>query len=96
MEQIAPMSDMSPYIAKMIPADCRAVVFLEEGVRNGGAGMLLLDSLGRSYPHALVGKKTSVLAIDDCFVRGKPGESLYETAGISRDHVASEVKRLAR
>lgn len=96
MEQIAPMSDMSPHIAKMIPAECRAVVFLEEGVRNGGAGMLLLDSLGRNYPHALAGKNTSVLAIDDCFVRGKLGESLYETAGISRNNVASEVKRLAR
>ena len=92
MEQIAPMEDMSAYIAKLIPGTCGKVIFLEEGVRSGGAGMLLLDRLGRKHPLALSGKSATILAIDDCFVRGKLGESIYETAGISRKHLIAEAK----
>ena len=92
MEQIAPMEDMSAYIAKLIPGTCGKVIFLEEGVRSGGAGMLLLDRLGRKHPLALSGKSATILAIDDCFVRGELGESIYETAGISRKHLIAEAK----
>ncbi|MBR6742599.1 MAG: 1-deoxy-D-xylulose-5-phosphate synthase [Clostridia bacterium] len=76
----------------IIPESARAVLFVEEGVRSGGAGMMIFDRLARA--EALDGKKTSIIAIDDPFVRGKKGESIKKTAGISADDIISEVKRL--
>jgi transketolase C-terminal domain/subunit len=76
----------------IIPQSARAVLFAEEGVRCGGAGMMIFDNLSRAG--ALDGKATSILAIEDAFVRGKKGESIKKTAGICADDIISEVKRL--
>lgn len=76
----------------IIPQSARAVLFAEEGVRSGGAGMMIFDKLSRAG--VLDGKASSILAIDDPFVRGKKGESIKKTAGISADDIISEVKSL--
>ena len=76
----------------IIPQSARAVLFAEECVRCGGAGMMIFDKLSRAG--ALDGKATSILAIEDAFVRGKKGESIKKTAGICADDIISEVKSL--
>ncbi|MBE6640851.1 MAG: 1-deoxy-D-xylulose-5-phosphate synthase [Ruminococcaceae bacterium] len=93
MEQIAPVCDLAPHIAPLLE-NCRCAVYLEEGVLGGGAGMMLFDELCRRYGAALNGKNRSVLAVRDPFVRGKLGESIYETAGISAKDTVREVEKL--
>ncbi len=93
MEQIAPVCDLAPHIASLLE-NCRCAVYLEEGVLGGGAGMMLFDELCRRYGAALNGKNRSVLAVRDPFVRGKLGESIYETAGISAKDTVREVEKL--
>ena len=56
--------------------------------------MMLFDELCRRYGAALNGKNRSVLAVRDPFVRGKLGESIYETAGISAKDTVREVEKL--
>jgi len=76
----------------------RAEISLPESPRSSATPMterlrmMIFDRLARE--EALDGKKTSIIAIDDPFVRGKKGESIKKTAGISADDIISEVKRL--
>ncbi len=94
LEQIAPASDIALAAAKLIPDNCGCVLYLEEGLRAGGAGMLTLDAMHRFCLDKVKGKALSVLAIDDCYVHSKKNESIYETAGISARYVSEEVIKL--
>lgn len=68
------------------------IVFLEEGIRAGGVGMMMSDVLLRKYPEAFEKTKIDILAIDDGAVFGERGRSLYESAHIS----ASDVVRICK
>jgi len=60
-----------------LPTNCQKIVFLEEGIYNGGAGMILKNTL---HTNACF----TILAIQDSFGEGIWGENLYETCGISK------------
>ena len=62
----------------------RRVLFLEEGVRDGGAGMLLGDRLRAAMPKV----DYSILAIADHFAEPDAPVSLREYCGISATDVA--------
>ena len=94
LEQIAPAYDIALAAAELIPEGCGCVLYLEEGIRAGGAGMLTLDAMLRYAPDRLKDKKTFILAIDDCYVHSRKNETIYETAGISAGHVSEEITRL--
>ncbi len=81
LELIKPYDRCAENIAKLLPDAKAKVVFLEEGVRNGGASMILCDLL-RGRPE-MENKELTVLAIDDPFTPGEPGKTLYETCKIS-------------
>lgn len=83
LETLAPYAAVAKRVASLLPPDADTV-FLEEGIREGGAGMLLGDAL------AEIGARPAryrILALSD-FVSGKKGEGMLATAGISAEDVA--------
>lgn len=77
LEKLKPYDALAEKLQKILPDGCR-LVFLEEGVYAGGAGMMLRDALGCDM---------DILAIKDSFGEGKFGESIYETCGISAKQI---------
>lgn len=88
LEQLKPYEDTAALISAAIPSTVRKVVFLEEGIKNGGAGMILREKLslpeGCTYTH---------LAIDDVFDTPKVTGNLYADFGIGREDVIEELRR---
>ena len=87
LETLKPYEVVADRVAQLLPADAAAVVFLEEGIRSGGAGMLTFDMLARRHEALMANKKTAVVAIDDNFVIPTQKESIRRTAGITANDV---------
>ncbi len=82
LEQLKPYNEIARQVEAWIPRTVKTVLFLEEGIRNGGAGMILRDKLalpaGCAYRH---------LGIDDVFDTDKTTGNLYADFGIGREDV---------
>lgn len=89
LELIKPYEKSSENIIKLLPVGKAKLVFLEEGIRTGGASMILCDLL-RDKPK-MKNKDYTVLAIDDPFTAGEKGKNLYETCGISASDIVNVV-----
>ena len=87
LETLKPYDIPADRIASLLPKSAAAIVFLEEGIQNGGAGMLTLDKLTARHADLMANKKTKLLAIDDNFVIRTQEESIYRTAKISANDV---------
>lgn len=74
---------LMPYIK-----GARRVLFLEEGIRDGGAGMLLYDRLRAANPKL----DYTILAVDDHFADPDAAVSLREHCGISAADVVKHFK----
>nr|MBQ5810937.1 hypothetical protein [Clostridia bacterium] len=84
-------------IASLLPKTPAAVLFMEEGIKNGGAGMLTFDKLYEKHGGIMSNKATDVLAIDDSFVERTQDENVYRTAKISaNDALRAMVHLLAK
>ena len=82
LEQLKPvLPDEERLLA--ILSQAKKLVYLEEGIRAGGAGMLLVDALRARGIHV----PCTVLAIDDDFVEIMPGGNAFAAAGIDRNAV---------
>ena len=81
-ERLKPYDEMAAAIEALLPPTVKRLIFLEEGIRNGGAGMILRDKLhlpaGCTYQH---------LGIDDVFDTDKTTGNLYADFGIGREDV---------
>ncbi len=82
------LKPLDPVLLQLDPYLDRAetVLFLEEGIRNGGTGQIVGDLLqrkGRKLPY-------TVLAIEDTFVEKMPG-GIYAAAGISAEDAVQAV-----
>ncbi len=73
-----------PYIKS-----AKKVLFVEEGIKNGGAGMLFGDAAGELYSELY--SKYSVLAIDDNFAMPEQVCDLYEFLGLSPGCIAEKI-----
>ena len=82
LETLKPYAIAADRIAKLLPANAAAIVFLEEGIRNGGAGMLTFDALQSRHADLMANKQTEIVAIDDRFVVRKSDEPIFKTAKI--------------
>ena len=92
LEYLKPYDKLAREVEKLVPSGTKAIVYLEEEILNGGAGMLLSDKMSacdkiRNIPHA-------VMATDDDFVYQKEGQTVYESAGVSANDVAVKIKEL--
>lgn len=92
LEYLKPYEKLAREVEKLIPSGTKAIVYLEEEIRNGGAGMLLSDKMSKydtvkNIPY-------EVMATDDDFAYQKAGQTIYESAGISAKDVADRIKEL--
>ena len=85
LECIKPYENIAIKIASAMPRGVKQIIFLEEEIRNGGMGMILSDTLRRLG--VLDGKRYSIMALEDAFVRAKKGESIRKTAELSADDI---------
>ena len=90
LEKLKPYKDTAAIIASMLPNGEGKVIFLEEEIKNGGAGMILYDTM-RDMP-IMKNKTAHILATDDDFVESKAGMSIYEAAGIDAARIVKSVK----
>ena len=83
LETLKPYEVVADRVAGLLPKSPAAIVFLEEGIRNGGAGMLTFDMLRKRHEKLMRNKNTDIVAIDDNFVIPTQNESIRRTAGIT-------------
>lgn len=89
LELIKPYDCSALNIKKLLPTGVSKLLFLEEGIRAGGASMMLADTL-RGYFNEK-GIDYSILAIDDPFTAGETGKTLYQTCKISVEYIVSDI-----
>ena len=94
LEYLKPYDKLAIELDSLIPDCTEVVILLEEGIKNGGAAMLIRDELCRI--ERLAKMKTSILAIDDSFVHLGKGETAYSAAGISQRHIVEAVNECLR
>jgi len=80
-EVIKPYEALASLISGVLPAKPLKVITLEEEIRAGGFGMLLLDRL--SAYDVMANKEKIILATDDHFCIPKKGETCFEASGVS-------------
>ncbi|MBQ9428830.1 MAG: 1-deoxy-D-xylulose-5-phosphate synthase, partial [Clostridia bacterium] len=83
MELLKPYDASAAEVASRLPYHAAAVLFMEEGIQNGGAGMLTFEALRRGHADLMKNKETAILAIDDDFVIPTQNESIYRTARLT-------------
>lgn len=84
LETLKPYDETADEVLPLLPEGNALVIFLEEGIRDGGAGMLLYDRLTRKN---MKNKTYIIQAIDDNFAFQDKDESIYKTCGISSGDV---------
>ncbi len=90
-EKIKPYRELAEKVAAALPSSVKKIVTLEEEIRAGGFGMLLLEEL-RLFG-ALEGRETRILATDDSFCIPERGETCYEASGVCRHSVVKAVMK---
>ena len=94
LEKLKPYDVLAKEISKILPIGLQAIVYLEEGIKNGGAGMLLRDELERICDLKEV--KSEILAINDDFVSKSDGKTAYEAAKISAVDIEKIIEKLLK
>ncbi|MDY3845492.1 MAG: 1-deoxy-D-xylulose-5-phosphate synthase [Eubacteriales bacterium] len=100
LEVLKPLDKAVSVIKEHLPKRGK-IIFLEEGIKNGGIGMILLErlsSLGITY-----GREYDILAVDDnfaipeasCSKDGNSKEEYYRCAHISEEDIISVAKSKA-
>lgn len=88
LELLKPYQTAADALLPFLTGSVRHVLFLEEGIRNGGAGMILTEHL-RHFPE-LSHISFHLLAVDDSFGYSESGRSIYESCGISAQDIFDE------
>ena len=86
LEKIKPYDKAVAFIKSVISRGTH-IVYVEEGIKNGGAAMItrsLLYEVG-----ALYGVKFDIAAIDDGFANPSEPCDLYDYVGLSKEKLAA-------
>lgn len=93
LEFIKPYGECAEYVASLMPQSVKGIIFLEEEIRSGGMGMNLSDMMIRK--NMLNDIRYEILAVDDSFVdKRSVGQSIYNAAGVDRDHIAAVARSM--
>ncbi len=88
LERLTPYRNIAERINKLIPNSAKCVVFLEEGIKNGGAGMVMREYL-KLPPEC----RYSHLAIDGVFDTPLNTGNIYHDFGIGCEDIKNELKK---
>lgn len=91
LETLKPYGKTAAQILPWLPERASRILFLEEEIRAGGAGMLLLDALRGN--EILANKEVSLLALDDSFAEQTRNESILATAGVDALAIVKELTK---
>lgn len=89
MEQLTPFEHRQTEIMTHVSDQTELIVYLEEGIYNGGAGMILCDGMRDACMQR--GIRQKVLAIRDPFAKSEVGRRMIEVAGIDAGSIVSAV-----
>jgi len=87
LETLKPYTVPTGRIAEWLPSGPCSVIFLEEGIKNGGAGMITFDTLNARHAKLMKNKNMQIVAIDDSFAIRTQEESIFRTAKISANDI---------
>ncbi len=93
-EVIKPYDRLAQLIREALEGISCPVVTLEEEIRAGGFGMLLMDKLS-SFPEFAC-CKSAVVALDDSFAEQTADECIFRTAHVSAEDVIGTLEGLLR
>lgn len=89
LEALKPYSDAAKAVYPML-SSCEKVVFVEEGIKSGGASQNLLTEL-ISLGFDASGKKVEIAAVDDNFASPEKICDLYDYVGLSPEKIAERM-----
>lgn len=87
-ERIMPYSNLVDDILEVLPNKSMPVVTLEEEIKAGGFGMMLLDKLNREP--IMKNKKPYIIALENTFA-DKYGKSIYKSFGLDAESIANRI-----
>ena len=87
LERIKPYTVCAREVALYLPLGSCKIVFLEEEIKAGGMGMLLMQALNEYDRPLMSNKQCVLLATDDSFAISEKNESIYQTAGVSAQDI---------
>lgn len=85
LERLKPYADIAEWL-KTVLEDSERVVFVEEGIKNGGAAMIIGELLQKSI------NDYRIAAIDDSFASPSEKCELYSYVGLSAEKLAEKMK----
>lgn len=86
LQKLKPYKESAEIIAPLLKEGIKKTVFLEEGIKNGGASMVI-----SSYLNSLGIENIKVVAIDDAFESDKVTGNIYSDFGIGAETVLREL-----
>lgn len=86
IERIMPYNSLVDDITSILPTKPVPVITLEEEIKSGGFGMMLLDKLNQL--DIMKNKKTSIIALEDTFAE-KYGKNIYKSFGLDAESIAN-------
>lgn len=89
LEKLTPYAQIAEEICKLLPQGVETVLFAEEGIRCGGAGMCLWQALLEQ--DLLPGVQIRVLAIDEPFQPKRGKDTLYAAYGIDSESMVNAI-----
>ena len=87
LESLMPCDRNAHIIAGLLPDGKAELVFAEEGILNGGVGMILHEELERIG--ALDGKSYRILALSQPFSPIRPSSNVYQAYGLSASDIVA-------
>ena len=92
LEKLKPIDYFTDGILPILKG-AKNVIFVEEGIKNGGVGMIF-ENILRSFDFSPTEFKYKISAIDDTFVSPMEICNLYDYAGISAEKLAKKMMEM--
>ena len=90
MEKLKPYKDSVPFVMDSIKG-AKKVLFVEEGIKNGGFSMIFKDTITGKFTDCELAKM-DVCAIDDNFASPLTPCDLYDYVGLSPEKLVAKIK----
>lgn len=90
LEKLKPYSETAEQISKLLPETPAKILFYEEGIKNGGAGMIIEDELKKL--DIMKNKTYSVLAVDGGFKPKRNSDDVFYAYGIGASDAADMLR----
>ena len=90
-ERIIPYASLVEDVALRLPKKEIKLIALEEEIKAGGFGMMLLDKLASK--EIMKNKKTAILALEDTMA-DKYSDNIYKSMGIDAESIANTIKNM--